>query len=160
MILTKSQKISGQMSEEDFYREALALALRKLKTRDRFESEIRLFLVEFPTESVERVIRFLKERRIIDDTKTTFSLVERYSGRRSIGLEKLRAELVERGAPEETIDVALGNSAVGEGDKMLEALSAKFSPGDGARAKAARFLFSRGFPEEEIESALDRFFRT
>jgi len=147
------------MSEEDLYREALALALRKLKTKDRFESEIRLFLVEFPTESVERVIRFLKERRIIDDTKTTLSLIERYTGRRSVGSEKLRAELLERGASEEIINLALVGTSTGEQDKMLEALSAKFSPEEKARAKAARFLFSRGFPEEEIESVLDRFFQ-
>lgn len=156
----KSQKISGQMSCEDHYREALAIALRKLKTNDRFESEIRLFLGDFPADSIESVILFLKERRIIDDTRTTLSLVGRYSGRRSVGLEKLRAELLKRGASEETIEMALEGSLDGESDKMLEALSAKFSPGDNARAKAARFLYSRGFPEDEIESVLDRFFQT
>jgi len=147
------------MSEDDLYRKALDLALRKLKTKDRFESEVRLFLADFPTQTTDRVIRFLKDRRIIDDTKTTLNLVERYSGKRSIGTEKLRAELLERGAPEETIDAVLGELFDEERQRMLEALTAKFTPADGSRAKAARFLFSRGFPEEEIESVLDRFFQ-
>jgi len=66
---------------------------------------------------------------------------------------------MERGAPEETIDAVLGASNSDERLKMLEALSAKFTPAD-SRVKAARFLFSRGFPDEEIESVLDRFFGT
>ena len=147
------------MSHDDSYREALDLALRRLKVKDRFESEVRSFLADFPTDSIERVIRFLKERRIIDDTKTTLSLIERYSGKRAIGLEKLRAELLERGAPEETISSLLSDHSEGERERMLTALTAKFSPGDDARAKAARFLFSRGFTEDEIEPALDRFFQ-
>jgi len=147
------------MSDDGLYREALDLALRKLKSKDRFEAEVRLFLSEYPASVQERVIRFLKDRRIIDDTKTTLNLIERYSGKRSVGLEKLRAELQQRGAPEETIDAALNSSSGDERNKMLEALAAKFSPADGIRAKAARFLFSRGFPEEEIEGALDRFFQ-
>ena len=147
------------MTEDVLYRQALDLALRKLKTKDRFESEIRLFLAEFPTESTDRVIRFLKDRRIIDDTKTTLNLIERYSGKRAVGSEKLRAELIERGAPEETVDAALGELLNEDRQRMYEALTAKFSPGDNSRAKAARFLFSRGFPEDEIEGALDRFFQ-
>jgi len=147
------------MSEEDLYRQAMQVALHKLKSKDRFELEIRTFLAEFPAHIVDRVITFLKERRIIDDRKTTLSLVERYSGKRSVGLEKLRAELLERGAPEDTIDAIAGEVLGDERQRMLDALSAKFSPSDGLRAKAARFLFSRGFPEEEIESVLDRFFQ-
>ncbi len=147
------------MPEDGLYREALELALRKLKTKDRFESEVRLFLAEYPTQAVDHVITFLKERRIIDDTKTTIHLIERYSGKRAIGLEKLRAELLERGAPEETISVVLGEFLDEERQRMQDALTAKFSPEHSTRAQAARFLYSRGFDEEEIEGALDRFFQ-
>ena len=84
------------MSEDELYRAALDVALKKIKTKDGFEAEVRLFLAEFPTTVSDRAISFLKDRRIIDDTKTTSSLIERYSGKRAIGLEKLRAELQER----------------------------------------------------------------
>lgn len=141
------------------YQNALELALRKLRSRDRFEKEVRVFLSEFTPDTVDRVIEFLKDRRIIDDTKTTQTLIERHTGKRLVGIERLRAELMERGAPEETIDAVLGASNSDERLKMLEALSAKFTPAD-SRVKAARFLFSRGFPDEEIESVLDRFFGT
>ncbi len=138
--------------------QALETALRKLKAKDRFEAEVRTFLAEFPADEVERVIQCLKGRRIIDDSKTTLNLIERYSGKRSIGLERLKAELLERGAPEEIVNAAIGGISSDERQKMLEALSAKLSPTD-SRAKAARFLFSRGFPEEEIEGVLDHFFQ-
>jgi SOS response regulatory protein OraA/RecX len=147
------------MSEENLYREALELALKKLKLKDRFESEIRLFLTEYPSPVVDRAISFLKERRIIDDRKTTINLVESYSGKRSIGSEKLRAELQERGAPEETIEAVFCELLSEERERMLDALTAKYSPETCSRAKAARLLYSRGFPEEEIESVLDRFFQ-
>ncbi|MDR3691359.1 MAG: regulatory protein RecX [Fimbriimonas sp.] len=139
-------------------REALQTALRKLKSGDRFESEIRAFLSDFSSEAVDDVITYLKGRRIIDDTRTIQNLVERYSGKRSIGTEKLRAELLERGAPEEIVDTVMASRIASESSKMLEVLSAKFTPAV-SRAKAARFLYSRGFPDEEIESVLDRFFQ-
>ncbi len=145
------------MSEPSDYDSALAIALKKLRLKDRYEAEVRAFLNEFAPETVECVIRFLKDRRIIDDSKTTQTLIERNSGKRSVGIEKLRAELLERGAPEETIDAILGSDLSSESQRMLDALSARFSP-DVSRAKAARFLYSRGFPEESIEGVLDRFF--
>src|SRR5471030_73987 len=88
------------MSSDATYKAALELALRKLKQKDRYEAEVRGFLGEFDSNTVECVIRFLKDRRIIDDSKTTQNLIERQSGTRAVGLEKLRAELLERGAPE------------------------------------------------------------
>ena len=140
------------------YKEALELALRKIGTRDRFEAEVRSFLSEFSPDIVERVIQFLKDRRIINDTRTTQNLIERQTGKRLVGIERLRAELLERGAPEETVEAVLSSKSLeGESQRMLDALEAKFSPED-SRAKAARFLFSRGFPEDEIEGVLDRFF--
>src|SRR5579872_4568583 len=113
---------------DDPYRDAMGIALRKLKSKDLFEAEVRRFLAEFAPEVVDRVIRFLKDRRIIDDTKTTQNLIERNTGKRSIGSEKIRAKLVERGAPEETVDAILGDRAGNEAAAMFEALSAKIKP--------------------------------
>lgn len=146
------------MFDSSSYEKALELALRKIRSRDRFEAEVRGFIAVYEPDTVDRVIRFLKDRRIIDDTKTIQNLVERQSGKRLVGIENLRAELLKRGAPEDTVRAILRESLDDESQRMLEALSAKFKPTD-SRAKAARFLYSRGFPEEEIEGVLDRFFR-
>ncbi len=140
---------------------ALDLALRKLRTADRFESEMRGFLADAGHDEgvADEVVAHLKGRKILDDERTIKSLIERRSGRRSVGDEKLRAELLARGAPEEMVGEALAASEEGETERMQEALKGKFGPGD-SRAKGARFLSSRGFSEEAIESALDRFFGT
>jgi SOS response regulatory protein OraA/RecX len=81
------------------------------------------------------------------------------TGRRAAGIEKLRAELERRGAPENIIEECLAElSPANQKQGMLDALSAKFRPTDD-RAKGGRFLISRGFAEDDIESALDEFFR-
>jgi len=80
------------------------------------------------------------------------------SGRRAAGVDKLRAELNRRGAPEEIIDECLAQlSPTDQRRAMLDALSAKFKPTDN-RVRGARFLLGRGFAEDEIEGALDDFF--
>jgi SOS response regulatory protein OraA/RecX len=86
------------------------------------------------------------------------NLVARWTGKRAAGAEKIRAELQKRGAPDELIEESLG-AVTSEAShvSMLDALRAKFKPGDD-RARAARFLLSRGFAEDEIESPLDEFF--
>jgi len=159
MTQKTSQKSSSPV-ESGSYSLALEIALKKLRSQARFESEIRQFLEEFPEEITERVIQFLRERRIVDDSKTTQSLIERYSGRRTVGTERIRAELSKRGAPEEMIETALAGLPASEGNSMLLVLEAKFGTTLPPRAKAARFLYSRGFPEDEIESALDQFFQS
>jgi len=81
------------------------------------------------------------------------------TGRRAAGVEKLRAELERRGAPENIIAECLADlSPANQKQGMLDALSAKFRPTDD-RAKGGRFLISRGFSEDEIEGALDEFFQ-
>ena len=144
---------------DESYQAALGLALRKIHTKERFEAEVRRFLADFPDDTVERVIEFLKGRRIICDSRTTQNLIERSSGKRAVGIGKIRTELIERGAPEETVESVLNGHEFDEQAQMLQLLEKKYSPTD-SRPKAARFLFSRGFSEEEIESVLDRFFHS
>jgi SOS response regulatory protein OraA/RecX len=144
----------------DTYQSALATALKKLSAADKFEAEIRASLAEHSQANVDCVIDTLKQRRILDDRKTTQNLIERRSGRRAVGDEKLRAELIARGAPEEIVDECLANlGGADEAQRMRDALAAKFKPTDD-RVKGARFLLSRGFAEDGIEGALDDFFRS
>lgn len=136
-------------------------ALTFLKSRDRFEREVRERLDSrgHGSEVIDLVVSHLIRRKLIEDRRTTQNLVARMSGKRAAGVEKLRAELNRRGAPEEIIEECLAElSPVQQRKAMLDALSAKFKPADD-RVRGARFLLSRGFVDDEIEGPLDEFFR-
>ena len=144
------------------YNQALALALKKLKASDKLESELcqALETYGFSPQTVTAVLSFLKDRKLVNDRRTIENHIERRAGRRSFGIEKIRAELLQRGAPEEIVEDCLASSAkMDELDGALEALRARFRNG-ADRAKAGRFLMGRGFAEELVEQALDRFFES
>jgi regulatory protein len=147
-----------QQSEQ--FQRGLKKALDLLRMRDRFTSEVRQVLKGSgcPPEDVEHVLSWLQEKNILDDRRTINNTIERRTGKRSIGRDKLRAELLSKGAPEELVEEALVRmSDDGEADAAYEALQAR--PGSGlSRPKAARFLYSRGFSEDTVEQTLDRFF--
>jgi regulatory protein len=134
----------------------LKLALTRLSRSAISKKELLSYLEgkgQDPVES-ETVVSYLEGRTILSDRKTIESLVESKSGKRSIGIEKLRATLNERGFPEELIDEALASREDGGIDQVL---LAKYKPTD-RRDRAARFLLSRGFDEESVAEAIDRFF--
>jgi SOS response regulatory protein OraA/RecX len=134
--------------------------LERLRRSDALEAEIRASLERngFESAIVERVVAYLRERRLINDIKTIDNLVVTKTGKRAAGIEKLRSELVRRGAPEELIEERLAQvSADSQAEGMRSVLAARFKQTD-SRAKGARLLLSRGFSEDEIGSALDEFF--
>lgn len=137
--------------------EPLALALEFLRVRERFEAEIRAHLASKGVDvGVDETLAHLRQRKLVDDRRLIQNLIERNSGKRTVGIEKLRAELTRRGAPEAEVDSQIAN--LGEQNECIDALlDKKLRPGDN-RAKAGRFLFSRGFSEEAIEDALNRRF--
>ena len=144
------------------YNQALTLALKKLKSSDKLESELLAALncAGFSTETSTSVLSFLKDRKFVNDRRTIENHIERRSGRRSYGKEKIRVELLRRGAPEELVEECLQSSTIqDEVDSALEALHGRFA-GSVDRAKAGRFLMGRGFDEELVEQALDRFFES
>jgi SOS response regulatory protein OraA/RecX len=140
---------------------ALKAALAFLKSRDRFAAEIRAHLLAkgFDEAIAEEAVADLIERKLINDCNTAERHIERNSGKRGVGSEKLRAELQKLGAPEDIIAAKLQLLEGGEAERALQALRAKYKSG-AERAKAGRFLFGRGFSEETIESVLDAFCTT
>ena len=143
------------MNEEAF-RDALGRALRRLETSDRFESEVRDALRRFEPAVVDRVVAYLREHRLLDDARTAVHAVEINRGRRAVGDALLADRLVARGADEQVVTSALAEAE--SEDELIEAiLKAKYRPTDPS-AKAGRFLYSRGFSEEAIESALEKYF--
>jgi SOS response regulatory protein OraA/RecX len=134
----------------------LKLALKRLESSDRFEADLRRALGGFPDDVVERVVTHLRERRYLDDGRLVGRRVEANVGRRAVGDDRLRDRLIEKGVDPATVEAALegGESEENRADAIL---SARYTR-DGSRAKAGRYLMSRGFSEETVESALNRYF--
>ena len=135
---------------------ALHSALQFLESRDRFASQVRQKLEAegHSEEIVAFVIGHLRQKGILNDNRTAQAIVERNSGRRAKGSESLRSEMERAGAPAEVIEIQL--ASMSEIERAMVALRAKYKSG-ADRGKAGRFLFSRGFGEEAVESALDAF---
>ena len=139
--------------------EALAEGLRLLQKAERTATELRSALLpRYGQAETEAALAWLVARRLLSDDRAAEAVVRpRIAGRRAEGDGKLRERLERRGASAEAIEKAL-SEAPDEAQRMQEALVAKFRPEDGQRAKAGRFLLSRGFDEEAVDGALDRFF--
>ena len=141
-------------------KEALADALARLKTAERTTAELRTSLLPKHGEAdTEAALSYLAGKGLLSDDRAAEATVRpRGEGRRAEGDEKLRERLERRGANEEAVQKALAELP-NETQRMQDALSAKFkSPEPAQRAQAGRFLLSRGFDEEAVDGALDRFF--
>lgn len=148
------------LPEDTRVREALAHAMRSLVSRARLSSEIRSDLLrrEYSEPEIEDVLSFLLRHRLLNDEKTIQSLIESKSGRGSMGKGKIHAELMRRGVPDEVIESALeSRTDEVELEAIRKALQTKRWP-PGSRNRAARFLLSRGFDVDLIETSLNGFF--
>lgn len=136
----------------------LRSALDFLRSRARFSAEVRVHLAGrgFDAEAVESVVRHLLDRKLIDDAKTAAAVIKGHSGKRAMGIQRMREELRRLGASEDTIDTGLAAIVSSQTEWALDALRAKYKSG-ADRGKAGRFLISRGFDEDAVESALDVF---
>jgi regulatory protein len=143
----------------DDYPAALQTALKKLQTSDRFESEVRKALSRYGGNTVDRVVAYLKERNYLNEERTVNEVVAQNKGRRAVGIHRLKAKLEMKGVPESLISQIEVAGVPSEMERALEVLGNKYrrdNPGD--RPRAGRFLFSRGFDEEVVESVLASYF--
>ena len=140
---------------QDEFKCALEKALKKLQASDRFESEVRACLASFEPQTVDEVVAYLTKHRLLSNPRAAEQAVISRSGKKAVGRERLLTELEKRGAPSALIEQVLPNSEE-ERAQLRELLRAKFPP-TADRAKAGRFLFSRGFAEDDIESELDSY---
>ena len=149
-----------EIPDDPRVREALSLAMRQLAKRAYLSWELGNFLEtrEYSRAEIEDVLSLLQRQKLLNDKETIQNLIESKSGRQSIGAGKLRFVLRKRGVPDEVIeDVIAPHEGVDALPAALEALNGRSWP-PGGRARAARFLLSRGFDEETVESALNCFF--
>lgn len=145
---------------DDEFAQALSFALAKHSKTEKLTSELRAALLGkgFSQVTVESVLARMAERRILNDERVVQLAFERNIGPKASSRSALADKLARRGAPTELLDPYLtGGSGEGELENMLLILRKRY-PDGGDRAKAGRYLFSRGYSEEGVESALEQCF--
>jgi regulatory protein len=134
-----------------------ALALLAGRDFGRAELARRLERRGYPAAVVAAVVVGLVAERLLSETRFVEQFIRQHAGR-GHGPARIRAELRERGVPEEEIEAGLDAAAEDWAALARDARRRRFGlspPGDYAeRARQARFLQYRGFSHEQIRAAL------
>jgi regulatory protein len=133
-------------------------AVRLLAARDRSTHEIRTRLDAFGAapEIIAATVSRLQERHYLDDERFARTVAEN-AVRRGHGSERVRFELAAKGVAEPLVDAAIAAAFADESTLARAVLTRRFPiPPCAARerAKAARFLLQRGFPEAMVLAIL------
>jgi regulatory protein len=132
--------------------------VRLLAARDRSEQEIRERLAASGAgaDVIDHTIARLRDLRYLDERRFALGVAER-AWESGHGSEYVRAHLTTRGVPEALIDEAL-TGAFGDEQQLARRVLARRHPGalrhPADRAKAARYLAQRGFPEAVVLAIL------
>ena len=156
--MRRPRKPEAQADEAD-ERTVRTAALALLAGRDFGRTELarRLERRGYPAGVVASVVAGLAAERLLDEARFVEQYIRQHAGR-GHGPVRIRAELRERGVPEDGIEA--GIEAAGEDwvSAAREARRRRFGlspPGDyPERARQARFLQYRGFTSEQIRAAL------
>jgi regulatory protein len=134
-----------------------ALALLAGRDFGRAELARRLERRGYPAEVVAAVVEGLVAERLLSETRFVEQFIRQHAGR-GHGPARIRAELRERGVPEDEIEAGLDAATEDWAALAREVRRRRFGlspPGDYAeRARQARFLQYRGFSNEQIRAAL------
>ena len=133
-------------------------AVRLLARHDRSEFEIRsrLLGLEVSSAVVDATIRRLRELHYVDDRRFAGTVAEQ-AAQRGHGSEYVRAQLTMKGVAEPLIDDSIAAVFTDETHLARQVLARRY-PNEpqrpAERAKAARFLYQRGFPEAVVLAIL------
>lgn len=131
--------------------------MRLLAAHDRSEQEIRSRLAAGGASSgaIDATVRRLRELRYLDDQRFAHAVAEQ-AQRSGRGSEYVRATLAAKGVAQSLIESAVAASFDDESALARQALARRYPDGPVAaeRAKAARFLLRRGFPEAVVFAIL------
>ncbi len=132
--------------------------MRLLAVHDRSEQELRVRLAALgaPPPAIDATIRRLRDLRYLDDRRFAAHAAEQ-AVRRGRGRDYVRAQLTAKGLDEQFVDEAVHAAFADETHLAREVLRRRFPtvpcrPAE--RAKAARFLYQRGFPEAVVLAIL------
>ena len=99
---------------------------------------------------VAEAIQTLIDQRLLSETRAVAAIVASKSGKRAIGREALREELLKKGLDDSQLAVA------DRSDEDERAIMLSLIEKLDDRGRAARLLARRGFDEELIGSVLDQ----
>jgi regulatory protein len=126
--------------------------------RDRSEQELRRRLTAAGASpaAITATVRRLRRLRYLDDHRFAFGAAEQ-AARRGYGSEYLRDRLEQHGVADELIEAVIEANYGDETALARQALGRRFAveprmPAE--RARAARFLSRRGFPEAVVFAIL------
>lgn len=143
-------------TEEDAEKRTLALFLKRLRTRDAFEKELRDYarLKKCPPHAVESALNTLRAKKLVDDFRLARHLAEIWTETKLWAPARIANELSSRGATPEAIENALSYLPQEHitARKLLKKLR-KLPP-----TTLARRLASYGYSEECIQETLNPFF--
>jgi regulatory protein len=132
--------------------------VRLLAAHDRSQQEVRSRLAAQGASPavIAATLRRLQREGYVDDRRLARNAAES-AARRGHGSERLRAALTARGVAAAAIDEALRVAFTDETELARQTLARRFSealerPAD--RARAARYLLRRGFPEAVVIAVL------
>lgn len=137
-------------------RSAWDRAVELLRRRDRSEAQLRAHLVAAAVadNEVEAVIARLHAHHYLDDVRYAVHVAERLAAR-GHGSERARRDLDHAGVAADVIEAAIAQFYGAEDDLARQALARFPEPrSDRERARAARFLHGRGFPEGVVLAIL------
>ena len=133
-------------------------AVRLLAAHDRSEQEIRDALAGagVAAQRINATISRLRQLHFLDDRRLAAQVADR-AARRGFGSERVRTELHARGVDAALVDAAVGAAFEDEMTLAQQAYARRFADAPlplAQRAKAARFLLGRGFPEQVVLAIL------
>ena len=154
-----SERGAAELPAAEATRTAWDRSVRLLAAHDRSTHEIRVRLEASDTspEIIASTISRLHELHYLDDERFARATAET-AARRGHGSDRVRAELAAKGVVEAVVDAAVAVAFADERVLVQQALTRRFPiPPQAARerAKAARFLLQRGFPEALVLAILD-----
>jgi regulatory protein len=132
-------------------RDALEIAVRALRARDRTVAELETRLAERGVGDAERsdAIETLARAGFLDDGRVACARAAALADR-GAGDALIRADLVQRGVAAELVEEALG-ALEDESTRAQRVLARR-----GRSPKTVRYLASRGFGEETLEEIVAR----
>jgi regulatory protein len=132
--------------------------VRLLGARDRSEHEVRERLARRGSDgaAIDAIIQRLQRYRYLDDSRFS-EAVARRAVRRGYGSRRVRADLTARGIAGGVIAATVDATFVDEEELARRTLARRFKDipeDDAGKARAARFLMQRGFPQRLVLAIL------
>jgi len=147
----------SSLATEPFSERDWRYTLRLLGARDRSEHEVRERLDKRGLDStaIDAVIKRLYRYRYLDDQRFADAMARR-GLRRGYGSRRVRLDLKKKGIAKDVIDTTVGTAFEDEGALARTTLNRRYKSisDDKTRARAARFLLQRGFPQRLVLAIL------